>query len=93
MAVLLVVSFIVQAVTEGGPPSTVFGLFCVLMLLVGVAAGITGIIFGAIGLKRANTQYRGRAIAGFVLGIVAVALSGCCLGLGVIAGIGMAGGF
>ncbi len=50
-------------------------LILVLFLLfffavAGLAASITGIVTGAIGLNRANTRYRGYAKAGLVTGII-----------------------
>ena len=65
-------------------PSPELGIFVLLLYIFGAGASITGIVTGAIGLKPANTRYKGHAITGLVTGIVGVCLVGCILACAVI---------
>jgi hypothetical protein len=65
----------------GGGPSPALGIFALLLILVGAATSITGLILGAIGLKKENTRYKAHAIGGLVTGIIGTCIVGCVLGL------------
>jgi hypothetical protein len=58
-------------------PSPALGIFVLLLMIAGAAASITGIILGAIGLKKENTRYKAHAIGGLVSGIIGTCIVGC----------------
>ena len=60
-------------------PSPELGILVLILFIAGAGMSITGIITGAIGLKQANTRYKGQAIAGLVTGIIGVCIAGCIL--------------
>ena len=64
----------------GGGPSPALGIFALLLILVGAATSITGLILGAKGLNAENTRYKPHAIGGLVTGIIGTCIVGCILG-------------
>ncbi len=60
-------------------PGAELGILVLVLFVAGAGMSITGIITGAIGLKQANTRYKGQAIAGLVTGIVGTCIAGCIL--------------
>ncbi len=56
-----------------GLPAIILALL--LMLGVGPAGSIIGIVTGAVGLKRANTRYKRHAVAGLVTGIIGAGIA------------------
>ena len=84
--------YIIGTLVQGGRQAAVpqvFGVVLIALVFVAVAASLTALVLGAMGLSRRNTAHRRTAITGFVLGIVGTCLSGCCVGL-VVLGVGAA---
>lgn len=80
LAIVLSVLASSEAQRLGGPSASL-SVFVLLLIIVGAAASIAAIILGALGLKRANVRYRGRAIGGLVSGIIGTCLVGCIVAL------------
>jgi hypothetical protein len=84
--------YIIGTLVQGGRQAAVpqvFGVVLIALVFVAVAASLTALVLGAMGLSRRNTAYRGAAITGLVLGIIGTCLSGRCAGL-VVLGVGVA---